>query len=61
MKRFTVSSENGPTVRAWAYSARNARFAYTLMYANCGLTSCGEVTIMESTPSKTQCPNGEQQ
>jgi hypothetical protein len=47
MKRFIVSSENGPTIKTWAYSARNARFAYTLMHGNCGLVSCGKVTVAE--------------
>jgi len=46
MRRFIVSSANGPTIRTWDYSARNARFAYTLMYGNCGLVSCGKVTVV---------------
>jgi hypothetical protein len=40
MKRFTVSSENGPTIRTWAYSARNAKFAYSLMYR-----CVGQITV----------------
>lgn len=47
MKHYTVSSENGPTIRTWARSERSARFAYALMHGNCGLVSCGEIAVAE--------------
>ena len=39
MARFIVSSENGPTIRTWACSARNAKFIYSLTYRSAGNVS----------------------
>lgn len=46
MKRYVVSSENGPTIRTWARSERNARFSYAMMYSNCGIVSCGKISAV---------------
>ena len=43
MRRFSVTSEHGPAIKTWAYSARNARFAYILMYRFCGKVTAIEI------------------
>ena len=43
MNRYLVKSQNGPTIKTWAYSARNARFAYILMYRDCGRVVATEI------------------
>ncbi len=43
MKKFTVSSENGPTIFVHAMSARNARFMYSLQYRLPGIITVKEV------------------